>query len=295
MSDTGAISGRRVEEQKRWRVAQRLLGRVSGESSKATSLMRALATTAGAVLSRVSVGGGGEGAGQVVRWLGGSLTAPHMDPERVQAFFGDRHQFPGIDNLRHIARVGVPVDARPGGNLTKELTYGNQSSAQRFHVAVWEMAVADVASGRAIVFPKEKAGQVEGLRVSPVGAVEEWEKIIIIHDMTFEHRDGSGGGSMNSTTDWDEIPTCALAGVMHEVVQRVLGLRVKFGDRARIVIQKMDVKNAFRQIPVDPDGARVFGYVLGEFLFIDLRLQFGWRGSPGWWWVISAAMQHAQT
>ena len=114
--------------------------------------------------------------------------------------------------------------------------------------------------------------------------------------MTFEHRDGSGGGggSVNSTTDWDEIPTCALAGVMHEVVQGVLGLRFKFGDRARILIQKMDVKNAFREIPVDPDGARVFGYVLGEFLFVDLRLQFGWRGSPGWWGVISAAMKHAQ-
>ena len=56
----------------------------------------------------------------------------------------------------------------------------------------------------------------------------------------------------------------------------------------------MVVKNALRQIPVDPDGARVFGYVLGEFLFIDLRLQFGWRGSPGWRGVISAAMQHAQ-
>ena len=48
-----------------------------------------------------------------------------MDPERVQAFFGDKHQFPGIDNLRHIARVVVPVDVRPGGNLTKELTYEN--------------------------------------------------------------------------------------------------------------------------------------------------------------------------
>ena len=47
-----------------------------------------------------------------------------MDPERVQAFVGDRHQFPGIDNLRHIARVGVPVDVRPGGDVTKEPTYG---------------------------------------------------------------------------------------------------------------------------------------------------------------------------
>ena len=100
--------------------------------------------------------------------------------------------------------------------------------------------------------------------------------------MTFEQSDGHGGESVNSTTDWDEIPACALAGVMHEVLQRVLGLRVEFGDRARILIQKMDVKNESRQIPVDPDGAADFGYVLGEYIIVDLSLQFGWRGSPGW-------------
>ena len=54
--------------------------------------------------------------------------------------------------------------------------------------------MADVAGGRAIVFPKEQAGQIPGLRVSPIGVVEEREKIRVIHDMTFEHKDGRGGG-----------------------------------------------------------------------------------------------------
>ena len=80
--------------------------------------------------------GGRKGVGQVVRWLERPLTEPYMDPERVQAFFVDRHQFPGIDNLRHIARAGVPVDVRPGGNITKELIHENNSSAQKFHVRV---------------------------------------------------------------------------------------------------------------------------------------------------------------
>ena len=59
-----------------------------------------------------------------------------MDPKLVQAFFGNRHRFPGFGSLTHIARVGVPVDVPPGGNLTKELTYGNHSSAQKVHVVV---------------------------------------------------------------------------------------------------------------------------------------------------------------
>ena len=149
--------------------------------------------------------------------------------------------------------------------------------------------------GPCVCFPEGTGGTGRTIAVVTArGVVEKRVKIRIIHDMTLEHRDWSGEGSVNSTTDWDEIPSCALAGVMHEVVQSVLGLRVKFGDRAWILIQNIDVKNAFRQILVDPDGDRVFGYVLRDFLFIDLRLQVGWRGSSGWWWVILAAMQHAQ-
>ena len=58
----------------------------------------------------------------------------------------------------------------------KEFTYKNRSSAQTFHVAVWEKAVADVASGWAIVFLKEHSGKALGLRVSPVGQVGKREK-----------------------------------------------------------------------------------------------------------------------
>ena len=61
-----------------------------------------------------------------------------MDPERVQAFFGDKHQFTEIDKLRDIARVRVPVDAWPGGDLTQQLSYGNHSSAHKVSDAVWE-------------------------------------------------------------------------------------------------------------------------------------------------------------
>ena len=105
------------------------------------------------------MGGGkgeGGGAGGALVWV--SLTAPHTDPELVQAFFGYKHQLPRIDNMRHIARSGVPDDVRPGGSLTKELTFENHSSAQTLHVAVWEKAAADVAGGQAIFFPKEQVG-----------------------------------------------------------------------------------------------------------------------------------------
>ena len=83
--------------------------------------------------------------------------------------------------------------------------------------------MADVACGRAVVFPKTYTGQVPGLRVSPVGAIKEREDIRVVHDMTFENRDEQGECSVNATTDWQEIPECAFAGVMREVLLRFLG------------------------------------------------------------------------
>ena len=65
----------------------------------------------------------------MVRWLGGSLTAPHLNPERVEAFVGDKNNFSRIINLKHIARVGVPVDVLPGVDLEKDLAYEHHSSA----------------------------------------------------------------------------------------------------------------------------------------------------------------------
>ena len=39
---------------------------------------------------------------------------------------------------------------------------------------------------------------------------------------------------------------------MREVSQRVLGLRAKYDDGARIILKKMGVENAFRQISSRP-------------------------------------------
>ena len=32
--------------------------------------------------------------------------------------------------------------------------------------------------------------------------------------------------------------------------------------------------------------------MIGELLVVDLRLQFGWRGSPGWWGLVASAIEH---
>ena len=50
--------------------------------------------------------------------------------------------------------------------------------------------------------------------------------------------------------------------------------------------------SAHRQIKVALDGV-LFGYVWLVWVLINLRLQFGWRSSPGWWELAAEAVTHA--
>ena len=68
---------------------------------------------------------------------------------------------------------------------------------------------------------------------------------------------------MNETACWDQILECHLADVMRQIMREILGARAKFGRGRRILIQKMDVKGAFRQVGVDPSAVVNFEYVLG--------------------------------
>ena len=56
-------------------------------------------------------------------------------------------------------------------------------------------------------------------------------------------------------------------------------------------MRKIHVKDAFRQVPVDPAGAPVFGYVVNDLVVVDFRLQFGWRSSPGLGGLMASALE----
>ena len=70
-------------------------------------------------------------------------------------------------------------------------------------------------------------------------------------------------------------------------------MRQKIGRLAHIAVSKIDVEDAFRQVPVDPAGAPAFGYVVNDLAVVDFRLQFGWRSSPGFWGLMASALEHS--
>ena len=124
----------------------------------------------------------------------------------------------------------MPLDVGPGGNLERELAYGNHNSARKHVADVWENAVGDVKKGGAIVMPVRVARSVRGLRINLLGMVELKGKRRIVHDSTFSSEPELPGGGVSETTYWHQILECHLAGVMGQIIKRVQGLRDKSGQ-----------------------------------------------------------------
>lgn len=145
--------------------------------------------------------------------------------------------------------------------------------------------------GRAVVFDAKFIREILGVRVSPLGVVDE-PKFRIIHDLTFASASRS---SVNHDTDFSQAPECLLGHVLTDIVKRVLFLRQLHGVAAEIMLCRVDVKEAFRQVHVAPSGASAFTYVFEGQAVVDLRCQFGWRSAPGFWSLSSSALEHSHT
>ena len=63
-----------------------------------------------------------------------------------------------------------------------------------------------------------------------------------------------------------------LGRLPRSIIGRILYLRRCFGPRARLVLCKIDVTEAFRQVSVQWAGAPVFGYVFRELVMADRRV-----------------------
>ena len=92
----------------------------------------------------------------------------------------------------------------------------------------------------------------------------------IIHDLSLA-AEAEVRSSVDGDTDFAQAPECRLGHVLFDVLSRVLYLRQLHGVQLEILIGRVDVKEAFRQVPVDASGASVFGYTMGDQVVVDLR------------------------
>ena len=103
----------------------------------------------------------------------------------------------------------------------------------------------------------------------------------------------SGRTNVNGHTDLDKAPSCELGHLLRDVLVRFLFLLQRRGSRPRIHLCRVDVKEPFRQVLVDPAGAPKFGYVFVNDVVIGLHLQVGF--SPWVWRLVASAPEHAHT
>lgn len=55
----------------------------------------------------------------------------------------------------------------------------------------------------------------------------------------------------------------------------------------------MDIRETYRQAPIESDGSAVFDYALNNKIVADVRTQFGWHISSGLGGVVASALQHS--
>ena len=100
------------------------------------------------------------------------MVLPPLNVDDVKHHFGKIRGFSGISDLVEIIKHGVPVvtSATPT-DLRQALQYGNHSSIQEHMSTVWEKLCEDVRRNRCLVFTREAAEKIVGLRVAPLGYV----------------------------------------------------------------------------------------------------------------------------
>jgi hypothetical protein len=252
------------------------------------AVLASLARDGGALLRKT-----GGNLDMALSILGYPYRGETLDPHAlVQALEGKGYL--RERELMLMASQGVPVRVAPrpvgSGSVREEMLRGNYPMSAGEWAVVVEKVFSEAIAGRVLVLEALDALELLGerMRVSPVFVLEEKSgKFRVINDLAAEGR--TRGSSVNALTDLATVPPSSCGGVREDILRKVWGWRQKCPD-ARIVLSKMDVSTAFRQVCVSVQED-LLAFMLGVLVVIDLRLPFGWNASPGWWGVCGDAIR----
>ena len=149
---------------------------------------------------------------------------------------------------------GAPACVARAGDFTAEVTYGTHPAVVPHVADVHKKNFSDVLHGRALVLYLRCVADVRGLRISPLAVVLK-PKFLIVHDFTLAR--AGRRSSVNGDTEVSSAPPCELDHVLRDVLLRALFLSQTHDPGARIVLCRVDVSHAFRQVLVVPAGPSV--------------------------------------
>ena len=190
-----------------------------------------------------------------------------------------------------IAEHGAPVHVEGSTDIGAAVAYPNHRSVTPYSDTILSKIFDNVRFRRAFIFPRSEAHSIPDLRLSPSAVVLAPSKTRIIHDLMFSY--SRYARSVSADTDFAQPSPVELGRVLRNIIWRILYMRRRFGPRARVVLRKIDATEAFGQVSVQWAGEPVFGCAFRELVVADRRLPFGWRSSPGFLCLFSAALEHA--
>ena len=172
------------------------------------------------------------------------------------------------------------------------MQYGNHSAVVEHMDPVWEKLFENVRPNCVLVFDRESAASLKGLRVAPLGAVVT-HKVRIINDYSFEAGAARGeNGGLNRDTLTEKVPKCLCGDALSALLKALRDLRIRF-PHLRILLAKENVTDAFRNVRIAPHQAQNFCYVVADVLVSDFRSPLDGRLSSGYWGLMAAAVEHA--
>lgn len=229
----------------------------------------------------------------LVATLGREYTAPHLDAERICRYFHrDGFSSEKIASMYVTATTGFvpPIYNRDESVDAQRLRVAAAPQLPEHHAWLMQSLLKDAALGHAVFIPlSEQQRLVPGAAISPCHLVPKGKDgFRRIHNATalcnvFD--------SPNSVTDMDRMHPVQFMHAFDRVLARIYGLWLA-SPQSPVMLLCMDVKSAFRQLPVDPGYAFYFCYVVGAYLVLELRGCFGWRGTPAEFDLWPQAFQH---
>ena len=143
----------------------------------------------------------------------------------------------------------------------------NQEVAAQSHISVAKKISVVHAKLEKVLKMNRIAGPFEeppldNLRISPLGCVPKKEQNSIIHDLSYPK-----GNSINAF-----IPQ-EFTKVKYENLDNVISLVQKISENS--LIAKLDIEDAFRIMPIDPNDYHLLGFTFGQQYFYARCLPMG--------------------
>ena len=200
----------------------------------------------------------------------------------------------------HLARITTPMDGgvweqelagHPDAVLVKEILRGintgfkvgydqgraplraqgrNMQSAAEHNKVVEDYLAEEVEAGRVVLAGTSQQAEALGIHCSPFGVIPKKNrpgKFRLILNLSAPE-----GASVNDGICKE------LATLSYVTLDEVAESAARLGNGA--LLAKMDIKQAYRQVPVHPKDRRLLGMLWNENVYIDTTLPFGLRSAP---------------